>query len=86
MIKRDEFYPSTDGQGFPVVNLSMFPPLGGQISEGPLHFRRKRISVVPGFFACSNFLAPLKPFALGIPAKATPSPAMFFLNDSLSFE
>lgn len=86
-IKHDKVYPSTNGEGFTVVNQSTFPLFSEQISEGPLHSGRKRISVAPGFITCSsNFLAPLKPFALGISIKATPSLAMFLPNDSLSFE
>lgn len=86
-IQHDEVYPSTNGEGFTVVNQSTFPPFSEQISESFLHSRRKRISVAPGFITCSsNFLALLKPFALGISTKATPSPTMSLPNDSLSFE
>lgn len=73
--------------GVSVVNQSVFPTFHGQISGGPLHSRRKRILVAAGFIPCaSTFLALPKPFALGIPTKATPSPAMFLRNDAPSFE
>lgn len=34
----------------------------------------------------SLFIVPLKPFTLGIPTKAVPSPAMFHPNDALPLE